>query len=115
MQRDSDACFSLRTRRGAAKGAILSRERMAPFRSPKRTQGALPLDPAIASEQLEELHALRNQVRCTWLRHESLRVGSFSNRALLREARVTFVWRQTACGRGIAALAALFSLLLELV
>ena len=28
MQRDSDACFSLRTRRGAAKGAILSRERM---------------------------------------------------------------------------------------
>ena len=32
-----------------------------------------------------------------------------------REARVTFVWRQTACGRGIAALAALFSLLLELV
>ena len=46
MQRDSDACFSLRTRRGAAKGAILSRERMAPFRSPKRTQGALPLAPA---------------------------------------------------------------------
>nr|DAF95125.1 MAG TPA: hypothetical protein [Siphoviridae sp. ctjdk2] len=28
------------------KGAILSRERMAPFKSPKRTQGALPLDPA---------------------------------------------------------------------
>ena len=28
------------------KGAILSRERMAPFQSPKRTQGAFPLDPA---------------------------------------------------------------------
>ena len=28
-----------------AKGDILSRERMSPFRSPKRTQGALPLDP----------------------------------------------------------------------
>ena len=28
------------------KGVILSRERMAPFKSPKRTQGALPLDPA---------------------------------------------------------------------
>ena len=132
MQRGS--AFSLRTRRGAAKGAILSRERMAPFRSPKRTQGALPLDPHIGSFYLEELHALRiaqplaallpygcgiplagNQVRCTWLRHESLRVGSFSNRALLREARVTVDRRQTACGRGIAALAALFSLLLELV
>ena len=115
----------------ADKGAILSRERMAPLDPPKRTQGALPLDPAIAREQLEELHALRiaqplaallpygcgiplagNQVRCTWLRHEFLRVGSFSNRALLREARVTVAWRQTACGGGFAALAALFSLLL---
>ena len=44
----------------AGKGAILSRERMAPFRSPKRTQGALPLDPAIAGLQLEGLHALRS-------------------------------------------------------
>ena len=60
MQRGSAACFSLRTRRGAAKGAILSRERMAPFRSPKRTQGACPLTPHIGSLQLEELHALRN-------------------------------------------------------
>ena len=42
------------------KGAILSRERMAPFRSPKRTQGALPLDPDIAGLQLESLHALRS-------------------------------------------------------
>ena len=115
----------------AGKGAILSRERMAPFRSPKRTQGEGPLTPHIGSFYLEELHALRiaqplaallpygcgiplagNQVRCTWLRHESLRVGSFSNRALLREARVTVAWRQTTCGGGIAALAALFSLLL---
>ena len=65
------SAFSLRRAGSAEKGAILSRERMAPFRSPKRTQGALPLDPAIASEQLEELRSLRNQVRCTWLRHES--------------------------------------------
>ena len=49
---------------GAArdKGAILSRERMAPFESPKRTQGALPLDPAIARFGLEELLSLRNRV-----------------------------------------------------
>ena len=52
----------------------------------------------IASLDLEELHALRNRVRCTWLRHEPLRFGSSSNRALLREARVTVDWRQTACG-----------------
>ena len=115
MQRGGAACFSLRTRRGAAKGAILSRERMPPLDPPRERKGPCPLTPHIGSFYLEELHALRNQVRCTWLRHESLRVGSFSNRALLREARVTFVWRQTACGRGIAALAALFSLLLELV
>ena len=75
--------YSLRTRRVRTKGAILSRERMAPFRSPKRTQGALPLDPAIANEQLEELRSLRNQVRCTWLRHEPLRIATNCNRALL--------------------------------
>ena len=68
---------------GAAKGAILSRERMAPFRSPKRTQGEGPSTPDIGSLQLKELHALRNQVRCTWLRHESLRVVTTLNRALL--------------------------------
>ena len=44
----------------ADKGAILSRERMAPLDPPKRTQGALPLDPAIAGLQLEGLHALRS-------------------------------------------------------
>ena len=60
MQRGSAACFSLRARRGAAKGAILSRERMAPFRSPKRTQGEFPSPPDIAGLQLEGLHALRN-------------------------------------------------------
>ena len=95
----------------AGKGAILSRERMAPLNPQENARGG-PSTPDIAGLGLEELLSLRNQVRCTWLRHESLRVGSFSNRALLREARVTFVWRQTACGGGFAALAALFSLLL---
>ena len=37
----------------------------------------------IGSLDLEELHALRNQVRCTWLRHESLRVVTYCNHALL--------------------------------
>ena len=42
------------------KGAILSRERMAPFKSPKRTRGEGPSTPNIAGLGLEELHALRN-------------------------------------------------------
>ena len=111
------------------KGAILSRERMAPafshgcgrlcgtgaagrqrrrrctwytphFLSEERKR-AVPVQKKgfyIGSLRLEELHALRNRVRCTWLRHESLRFVATRNHALLREARVTFAWRQTACG-----------------
>ena len=73
---------------GRGKGDILFREREYPPYTPKRTQGALPLDPAIASEQLEELHALRNQVRCTWLRHESLRIVT------VLQPRLTIVRRE---------------------
>ena len=61
---------------GAArnKGAILSRERMAPVAPPT---------PDIGSLNLEELLSLRNQVRCTWLRHEPLLFATTCNRALL--------------------------------
>ena len=50
---------------GAArdKGAILSRERMAPL----APQGALPLDPAIARFGLEELLSLWNRVSAVFL------------------------------------------------
>ena len=66
----------------------------------------MPLDPAyIGSLWLEELRGLRNRVRCTWLRHESLHFVTIRNRALLRGARVTVVRRRTACGGGFAALA----------
>ena len=107
MQRGSAACFSLRTRRGAAKGAILSRERMAPFRSPKRTRGESPSTPDIGSLDLEELHTLRitqplaallpygcgiplagNQVRCTWLRHESSAIRYYYHTRLTIVRRV---------------------------
>nr|DAZ22920.1 MAG TPA: hypothetical protein [Caudoviricetes sp.] len=71
-----------------------------PLDPPRERKGPCPLTPHIGSFYLEELHALRNQVRCTWLRHEPLRIVTCCNRALLREARVTFVWRQTACGGG---------------
>ena len=74
---------------------------MAPFDPQENARGA-PLAPDIAGLRLEELHALRiaqplaallpygcgiplagNQVRYTWLRHESLRFDTSSNRALL--------------------------------
>ena len=67
------------------------------------------MTPHIAGLQLEELRSLRNQVRCTWLRHEPLRFVTTLNRAYYREARVTFARRQTACE--IAALLALAALM----
>ena len=57
----------------AGKGDILFLEREYPPYTPKRKdEGPSPLTPHIGSFYLEELHALRNQVRCTWLRHESV-------------------------------------------
>ena len=41
---------------------IFSHVREYPPWTPKRTQGALPLDPAIASQQLEELRRLPNRL-----------------------------------------------------
>ena len=100
--RESSASGAARRR-----GYSLSRKRVSPFVTPERKdEGPSPSTPHIGSFGLEELHALRNRVRCTWLRHESLRVVTVCNRALLREARVTAARRQTTCGRDIAALAA---------
>ena len=42
------------------KGAILSRERMAPLDPPRERKGLCPLTPHIAGLQLEGLHALRS-------------------------------------------------------
>ena len=80
-----------------AKGDILSRERMSPFKSPKRTQGALPLDPAIGRA------GLKNCTRCAigcgvhgfaMSPYDSF---SFATAPFYREARVTTSRRQTAC------------------
>ena len=49
---------------GRGKGDILFREREYPPYTPKRTQGALPLDPAIANEQLEEMRHLPIALPC---------------------------------------------------
>ena len=57
-----------------AKGEVLFQKRISPFGTPKRTRGESPSTPDIGSLDLEELLSLRNRVRCTWLRHESLRV-----------------------------------------
>ena len=62
---------------------IFSHVREYPPWTPKRTRGENPSTPDIGSLNLEELLSLRNQVRCTWLRHESLRFVTTLNRALL--------------------------------
>ena len=95
-----------RNRESSASGAarrrgILSFEKESiPLGPPReRTRGLPPRPRCIGSFRLEELRGLRNRVRCTWLRHGSLRFVTTRNRALLREARVTVARRQTACGR----------------
>ena len=90
--------YSLHRAGERAKGTILSRERMAPFRSPKRTQGALPLDPthwqpqsrrAARAAQSGAVYMASPRIFC-----ESLPVATAP---YYREARVTFAWRRTAC------------------
>ena len=73
----------MRRARRSTKGAILSRERMAPLNPQEKGRGESPSTHDIAGMGLEELLGLRNQVRCTWLRNESLRVVTALNRALL--------------------------------
>ena len=79
----------------SVKGGILFSKRIPPLYPPEKDEGRTPSTPDIAGLQLEELRSLRiaqplaallpygcgiplagNQVRCTWLRHESLRVAT---------------------------------------
>ena len=71
-----------RARRGT-KGGILFSKRIPPLNPPEKDEGRSPSTPDIAGLGLEELLSLRNRVRCTWLRHESLRFVTTRNRALL--------------------------------
>jgi len=64
------------------RGYSLSKENT-PFGTPRERRGVFPSPPDIAGLELEELHTLRNQVRCTWLRHEPLQFATTLNRALL--------------------------------
>ena len=100
-----------RTVRECAKGGYsLSRKRVSPLNPREKGRGEGPSTPDIAGLQLEELHALRNRVRCTWLRHESLLLVTTRNRALLPWGACD-VCLAADCVRnsGIAALAALMS------
>ena len=83
-QRKSAAGFSPHRVGDADKGAILFHKREWPPYTPKRKdEGPSPSTPHIGSLDLEELLSLRNQVRCTWLRHEPLLFATTCNRALL--------------------------------
>ena len=71
---------------------------MAPFKSPKRTQGALPLDPA--HWQFAARRAARAaQCKCGvhGFAMNPCDSSPFSTAPYYREARVTFAWRRTAC------------------
>ena len=99
-----------RNRESSASGAARRRgilsfsKESIPLKPPReRTRGLPPRPRCIGSFRLEELRGLRNRVRCTWLRHGSLRFVTTRNRALLREARVTMAQRQTACWRHCCA------------
>ena len=73
----------MRRARRSTKGGILFPKRIPPLNPPEKGEGRLPSTPDIGSLDLEELRSLRNQVRCTWLRHEPLRLVTTLNRALL--------------------------------
>ena len=99
-----------RNRESSATGAARRRgilsfsKESIPLKPPReRTRGLPPRPCCIGSFRLEELRGLRNRVRCTWLRHGSLRFVTTRNRALLREARVTIARRRTACWRHCCA------------
>ena len=94
--------------RCTGKGAILSRERMAPLYPPREREGRAPRPPTLAVCSLNDCTRCAVRVRCTWLRHESSAIRyRFAPAPYCREARVTAARRQTACRCGIAALAAL--------
>ena len=79
-----------RARRSTKGGYSLSAEREYPPLHPprERDEGPSPSTPHIGSLDLEELLSLRNQVRCTWLRHESLRIVT------VLQPRLTIVRRE---------------------
>ena len=79
------------------KGGILFPKRIPPFEPPEKGKGSCPLTPHIAGFGLEGLHALRSvsAVYVASPRAPTFRYN-YQPRAL-RSARVTVVWRQTAC------------------
>nr|DAV55719.1 MAG TPA: hypothetical protein [Caudoviricetes sp.] len=56
---------------------------MAPLDPQENARGAAPRPPTLAVYSLNDCTRCAVWVRCTWLRHESLRFETFSNRALL--------------------------------
>ena len=79
------------------KGGILFPKRIPPFEPPEKVKGSCPLTPHIAGFGLEGLHALRS-VSAVYV--ASPRAPTFRyiyQPRALRSARVTVVWRQTAC------------------
>ena len=84
---------------GAArnKGAILSRERMAPLYPQENARGPAPRPPTLADRSLND--CTRCAIGCGVHGFAMNPYDSFpfATAPYYREARVTFAWRQTAC------------------
>ena len=81
----------MRFRTGAEGNAACGRQEHTPHFLSVERKRAVPVQKKgvyIGSLDLEELHTLRNRVRCTWLRHESLRIVT------VLQPRLTIVRRE---------------------
>ena len=79
------------------KGGILFPKRIPPFEPPEKGKGSCPLTPHIAGFGLEGLHALRSLSAVYVASPRAPTFRYIYQPCALRSARVTVVWRQTAC------------------
>ena len=103
--RGDGVCSALRCMDSAAlsatarqRGILSFRREYPPLDPPRERRGAFPLDPA-HWQPLARRAARPAECKCGvhGFAMSLLRVGTGINRALLRGARVTVVWRRTAC------------------
>ena len=79
------------------KGGILFSKRIPPLYPPEKDEGRSPRPPTLRAGSLKSCAACGIRCGVRGFATSLLRVGSCCNRALLRGARVTGVWRRTAC------------------
>ena len=79
------------------KGAILSRERMAPLNPQENARGVPPRPPTLAVSILKNCSACGIGCSVHGFAMNPYFSSPLSTASYYREARVTFIWQQTAC------------------